>query len=50
MIALSFNRFQRTARLAVVIGAAAACIAPALAASPGTDAVAAGDSSVTFPS
>ena len=50
MTVLSLRRLPRTTRLAVVFGAAAACIAPALAAIPGSDAVAAGDTSVTIPS
>ena len=50
MTALSLHRVPRTARLAVIFGAAAACIAPALAASPATNAIAAGDTSVTVPS
>jgi len=49
MAVLSINRIPRPARLAVIIGAAAACIAPALAASPATNAIAADASSVTIP-
>src|SRR4051812_37085300 len=50
MTARSRRRFPRIGRMTVAVGAAAACIVPALAASPGTDAVADNGTTITVPS
>jgi hypothetical protein len=50
MHALSRRRLPRSGRVAVALAAAAACVAPALAAVPGSDAAAADGSNVTIPS